>query len=462
MERMLGLNANKMKRLKRQIKLQPSPEQSPKKMREDLPGTREKASNKMQQNDFGFKSEFDHSVKILRSEITQIFQIAKEEATNTVENIFEKAKMNAEAAIQKIVSQNWFVNYGQAGQFEISSEVNKMSLNDMSSCFSKTIDEMTKDQSDIKLSSIDDNTEDVIKDNLNRFEAYISDCVKTTDLIVFFRPFSSEQTKELRSIYKHNPVEATNKALKMIQQMANQPRKYRQLLEALTDAGYPKVVQILDGTLLPVGNYQRDILRECAKHIFQLLNTSELLPYLFSKGVINNDDKEQILKTERHESTGIAVIELLHMLPNRHKRWFKYFIQSLKESGHNELAKIIEDGTDTYNMPKTDMKGTGIPREGDNDGETVNPIITKPRRALSRLKPKLLFPSDFQNTIIENNIACVSQTHDLHDKDKESDKQRPDRIPSPISVSSDDYSCIQAARLDHGLDFSDSSFPLDE
>lgn len=97
---------------------------------------------------------------MLRSEINQILQTAKEGAINTFENIFGNAKMKAEASIQKLVSQSFIVNCGHAGHFEISSEVNKMSLSDMSSCFlpaenkEDTIDKMINEESDIKLDNI--------------------------------------------------------------------------------------------------------------------------------------------------------------------------------------------------------------------------------------------------------------------------------------------------------------------
>ena len=65
-----------------------------------------------------------------------------------------------------------------------------------------------------------------------------------------------------------------------------------------------------------------------------------MLPYLYSKGVISEDDKQQIQRTERSESTGRAALELLDLLPNRNEQWFRHFIASLIESGQDDLATL--------------------------------------------------------------------------------------------------------------------------
>ena len=203
---------------------------------EDLHGKRYKVSDKMQpMEDIGFKSDPSYAICRLESEMLQIFHSAKSEAMNKVENVFEDAKTKAVTIIRR-------VNCGPVGQSGISLEDNKMVTNDtVSDSHGRKMPDITvqssqkseNEQPDI----IEDTQEAVIRDNLDRYELYISDCVKTTDLIAFFGPLSSAQTRKLRSIYKKNPVEATKTALQMIQIMENQPKKYTLLLEALTDAG---------------------------------------------------------------------------------------------------------------------------------------------------------------------------------------------------------------------------------
>ena len=344
-------------------------------------GNIHKVGDKMQKTEYSSSSDRSPALNTLRAEIKQIFQTAKEEAINTVANIFENAQMKAEASIQNTVSLNQLNS--NVEQSDISADLTKMDLIDLERGSHGNrvpdISLQSSEESEITHEDIENSQESAIRDNLDRFELYISDCVKATDLIAFFGLFSSAQTKELRCINKRNPVEASKMAFKMVKTIKSQPNKYRLLLEALTDAGYPKIVQILNGTLIPVGSCHRNIIRQCANHIFQRLNASDILPYLYSKSVISSDDKQQILQTERAESTGIAALELLDMLPNRNKRWFKYFIESLLQSGHEDLAIIINDNTnyshqemETPNDNMIGISSTGLKLTGNNKEEPDN------------------------------------------------------------------------------------------
>ena len=434
----MGSLSNKMKH----VSIEPSGEsyvkQSTSKSENDLNGKRREVSDEMQQNDVDFKTNHGHAVNTLISELNQIYQQAQEDSYTATMNIFENAKMKAEAIVQKTVSHSWLVNCSCAGHFDISSEVNKMTLSDMESSFNgrlvPDITDQTRQESENDSSDIEDSLEAVIKDNLDRYEFYISDCVKVTDLIAFFGLLSSVQTKELRCIYKINAFEASKKAIEMIKMMTNKPNKYRLLLEALTDAGYPKVVQILDGTLIPVGSCHRDIIRQCAKHIFQRLNTSEILPYLYSKGVISTDDKQQVLQTEKTVSTGIAALELLDILPNRHIRWIEYFVESLVESGHEDIAKVIEDNTnndtfETVSESTGDTSCVQVPKMNNDmdhsdttkDNTKKHKEATLPIQILKSRETSSRSSSVGGNTIKDNHV--VKKCHDIHKRSNRSSKK---------------------------------------
>ena len=58
--------------------------------------------------------------------------------------------------------------------------------------------------------------------------------------------------------------------------------------------------------------------------------------------VISDDDYEEITAAEKNYSTGSAAMELLTILPNRHKDWYMHFIQALVSSSHEDLAKTID------------------------------------------------------------------------------------------------------------------------
>ena len=443
----MGWISNKLKHVSIKPSAQPYVKRSASKTENNLNAKRREVSNKMQQSDIVFKTDPGHAVNTLISEINQIYQQAQEDSYTVTMDIFENAKLNTEAIIQKTVSHSWLVNCSCAGHCDISSEVNKMTLSDMESgCDGRLVPDstdQTSQESKNDQSDIEDNLEAVIKDNLDRYEFYISDCVKVTDLIAFFGLLSSAQTKELRCIFKRNPVEASKKALEIMKMMTNKPNKYRLLLEALTDAGYPKVVQILDGTLIPVGSCHRDIIRQCAKHIFQRLNTSEILPYFYSKGVISTDDKQQVLQTEKTVSTGIAVLELLDILPNRHIRWFKYFVESLVESGHEDIANIIEDNTnnDTFEKSGNNLERNSTEHTETHKEETLPPMIPKQREPSSKLSSggrKIKKRQDINGAIYLQKISSIRDS------------------PSPVSELSSDTSCVQASQLNNDIDYSDT------
>ena len=190
------------------------------------------------------------------------------------------------------------------------------------------------------------------------------------------------------------------------------------------------MVQILNGTLIPVGSCHRNIIRQCAKHMFNQLHTSEILPYLHCKGVINNHDRQEILQTERTESTSIAALELLVMLPNRNKKWFKYFVEALVKSRHEDLAKIVKEITN--NMPET---------------SNLN-------------KPFLCKSSSDDNDTSETNHTVKSLTQDYKSvsgaSDKKSRTSLPDKIHSPTFVSCDHQLRVQASQLDRWLNLLDN------
>ena len=119
--------------------------------------------------------------------------------------------------------------------------------------------------------------------------------------------------------------------------------------------GYPKVVRILKGMLLPVGCDHRQTIKRAAKDIFQSLVTKEVLPHLMARDVISQNDYEEISATERYYSTGSAALELLHILPNRRPDWYRQFMESLVDSSHGDLANTI-DGE----MVKSKLNGSGL------------------------------------------------------------------------------------------------------
>ena len=171
-----------------------------------------------------------------------------------------------------------------------------------------------------------DISEAEIETNFKSYRPYIESCVKTIDLLVFFKLFTIEQVKPLYKKAKVDPVDAIKEAFDIISDMKNTLYKFHHLLSALEEAEYPKIVRLLTGELIRVHDNHRQKLKTFAVDIFQRLCISELLPYLLTKQVLTNNDLDEILSIEKSESRGSAVMLLLSLLPNRNRDWYKHFL----------------------------------------------------------------------------------------------------------------------------------------
>lgn len=185
-------------------------------------------------------------------------------------------------------------------------------------------------------------TEDEIESNFHSYRPYIESCIKMTDLIVYFKPFTSEQVKKFYKTSKTDHQGALRLAFDTILDMDTISDKFQQLLQALEDAGYPKVVGLLKGLLIPIHEANREKVKTHAKDIYERLSVSDILPYLLTYRVLNHHDVDEIKSAEKNESRGSAVIQLLSTLPNRSKEWFENFISALVGSQQRDLAMIID------------------------------------------------------------------------------------------------------------------------
>lgn len=222
-------------------------------------------------------------------------------------------------------------------------------------CFAEIIEivqtlwQPPQDSGDINLNGddtdLDKATEAEIKSNFKSYRPYIESSVKTMDLLVFFKLFTEDQCKVLHKKVKSDPVEASRQAFDIIINLKNTPYKFHHLLFALEEAEYPKIVHLLQGILIPVHNNHRRKLKIFANHFYHRLSVIDILPYLLTKNVLNQHDADEIKSTEKYESRGSAVIQLLSVLPNRNKDWYRYFLWALLASEQRELAVLIDHET---------------------------------------------------------------------------------------------------------------------
>ena len=208
-----------------------------------------------------------------------------------------------------------------------------------------------------QIGGADDISEAEIETNFKSYRPYIESCVKTMDLLVFFKLFTTEQVKTLYKKAKVDPVGAIQEAFDIISDMKNTLYKFHHLLSALEEAEYPKIVRLLTGELIRVHDNHRQKLKTFAVDIFQRLCISELLPYLLTKQVLNNNDVDEIASIEKSESRGSAVMLLLSLLPNRNRDWYKHFLWGLFKSKQKDLAELIDQNM-TENLDKAEELGT--------------------------------------------------------------------------------------------------------
>ena len=110
----------------------------------------------------------------------------------------------------------------------------------------------------------------------------------------------------------------------------------------LSISEYSKLVSVLKGYFVPVDSYHREHIRLSTRHIFTLLKPTNILPHLQAKKVVTENDAETIRKTEMNESRGVAALDLMFILPNRQKDWYRLFLESLIEGNHEDLADLID------------------------------------------------------------------------------------------------------------------------
>ena len=196
-----------------------------------------------------------------------------------------------------------------------------------------------------------------IETNFESYRPYIESCVKTMDLLVFFKLFNMDQVKTLYKKSKSNPVGAIREAFDIISDMKNMSDKFYHLFGALEEAEYPKIVQLLKGFLIRVHNNHRKKLQTSKKDIYQRVHVciGELLQYILTKQVLNHHDVEEVKSTEKNEFRGSAVILLISILPNGNRDWYKHFLWGVLKSKRKELALLIDEDM-TQNLEKSEEK----------------------------------------------------------------------------------------------------------
>ena len=108
-------------------------------------------------------------------------------------------------------------------------------------------------------------------------------------------------------------------------------------------SAYPKLVLVLKGLLVPINDAHRQSINLAARHIYEKLSPSDLIPCLITKGVIHHIDAETIRTIADSKGRGSAAVELMFILPNRSPNWYRLFIEALIEHDDSAVLPYLID-----------------------------------------------------------------------------------------------------------------------
>ncbi|XP_053406649.1 uncharacterized protein LOC128559351 [Mercenaria mercenaria] len=187
--------------------------------------------------------------------------------------------------------------------------------------------------------------ESVIQYFLEAYKGYIVQCVDHKDLL-FYKYFCREKRKHFREIAALQSKDSvTHEMIDTILSMEDIPDRFSALV-ALFEEEFEneKVLRILKGEKIPSNRSENKekIQRVCMKEICENLLVTEIIPYLIKDRLISECEGEYLFNIAKRETQRDAVMELLLKLPSRHPNWYATFILCLIESGHHQLAEMVD------------------------------------------------------------------------------------------------------------------------
>lgn len=185
---------------------------------------------------------------------------------------------------------------------------------------------------------------DELTERLKHFSTEIEKYLKVPKIINFLVPvvISPDERSELLEIDNENARRAVSKLLTIILE-----RKFiDEFILALQAADYPYLADILlmNDVYMSYSQQLSDKISIFRPSICSQLDPYSVLPYLYSSGIINHLDKEEILSVKKNSGGFNSVNHLLECIQcrQRPKVWYREFLNSLSQCGQTCLAKLIE------------------------------------------------------------------------------------------------------------------------
>ncbi|KAL3863245.1 hypothetical protein ACJMK2_005010 [Sinanodonta woodiana] len=186
-----------------------------------------------------------------------------------------------------------------------------------------------------------------IEANLKRYRDLVVRHLKATDISLKLPTgiITIEERTELNRLAATSQALATEHILNILDK-SKEPGKWQAFSEALQSAGYPYLLEILKSTPKTGKHedYYLKLIHIFANELQQCVVPMHILPYLLSKGVINQGDVQEITARQLNFGPQLAFLLLLDLLPRRQKPeiWYQHFLKGLLEDGHEDLVDLID------------------------------------------------------------------------------------------------------------------------
>lgn len=171
------------------------------------------------------------------------------------------------------------------------------------------------------------------------FRPLIVDCVRVTEILPYLL-----LPVDKGKIWARNKFSDKEAASLLLDEVigCQEEGKWTAFLDALKEAGYKYVSDVLKGATEKDFSSHKKILQILTPHIMENLEPTELIEILFSKGVISTSDKEELERTQKFQGPSAATLILLDRIPRRHPDWYAELKAALEACGCEYLAEDID------------------------------------------------------------------------------------------------------------------------
>ncbi|XP_033757099.1 probable ATP-dependent RNA helicase DDX58 isoform X2 [Pecten maximus] len=180
---------------------------------------------------------------------------------------------------------------------------------------------------------------------LDVYRPVLVDSVIATELLPSLTDVvSGSDAEKVRNVTRQNSNRAgTEYLLEVLVERKEVPGRWRMLVNALKKHGYESLSMILEGEMeMEDRDRNKRIINIFMVELRQGINPLEILPSLIQKGVLGQEDKENITAENRNNGALAASAVLLDRIQRKKSDWYSLFLQTLAENRFGHLAEKID------------------------------------------------------------------------------------------------------------------------